>query len=504
MSGALNKDPATLRLEAQTDAGLRARQDESARRTAVAQMAEHMLQPATVHTLEIHGARNTRRTFLDPLFDPLVSSTNNYGTTLGDVLAEIETAVGKLDRFEIFRPAPTVHLSDARARDPAAAATDVDIAIRVSELPRFRLNTGTDIGNTEGSAYGNLLWRNIFGGAETLSLNASAGTRTRSAYSASLSAPIEGNPDVRVSLEGLASATQKPWASHEEALKGGAFRIGWRTLQGDLHSLAYGSTWRQITGLAGTTASPAVRRDGGDSLKSALSHTYVRDRRDNALLPSSGYLVRTTSEVAGWGPLGGDVAFAKTEAEFSGAVSSDSLSGVSFGLGLRGGLLYPLPFGYNVLAGEADPSRINDRFILGGPTDVRGFTQGGLGPHDGGDALGGDVFAAGGVNMLVPVTKAGAASPLRLQLFANSGRLVALKGKKSPDADGATAGQVAQSVSAALQELGTGLPSTAVGLGLVYAHPVARFELNFSLPLVMRRGEESRKGLQVGVGINFL
>lgn len=56
----------------------------------------------------------------------------------------------------------------------------------------------------------------------------------------------------------------------------------------------------------------------------------------------------------------------------------------------------------------------------------------------------------------------------------------------------------------ATKDLSTGLPSIAAGVGLVYAHPVARFELNFSLPLVMRRGEDSRKGLQVGVGINFL
>jgi len=41
-------------------------------------------------------------------------------------------------------------------------------------------------------------------------------------------------------------------------------------------------------------------------------------------------------------------------------------------------------------------------------------------------------------------------------------------------------------------------------VGLVYAHPVARFELNFSLPLVLRKGEEGRKGLQFGVGINLL
>ena len=411
--------------------------------------------------------------------------------------------------------------------------------MRVSELPRFRLNTGTDLGNTEGSAYGNLLWRNIFGGAESLSLNASAGTRTRSAYSAVLAAPLAGNPDVRISVEGLASATQKPWASHEEVLKSGTVRLGWYVPEtGDLHSVAYGSAWRQLTGL-GAGASPSVRRDAGDSLKSSLSHTFTRDRRDNALLPQSGYLVRTVSELAGWGPLGGDVAFAKAEAEVSGAMplsfsSSSSFSspaaplstssatpsiptagdsGITLGAGFRAGVLYPLPFGYNLLGGQAAPSRINDRFLLGGPTDVRGFTQGGLGPHDGSDAVGGDVFAAGGVNLLMPITKAGRASPLRLQLFANSGRLVALRSSKKPKAQaegapatptGMSSSQVAKSVSAAMQELATGLPSTAVGVGLVYAHPVARFELNFSLPLVMRRGEESRKGLQVGVGINFL
>ncbi|CAK7224925.1 hypothetical protein SCUCBS95973_005684 [Sporothrix curviconia] len=537
-SNTLNKDAATLRREAQTDAVLRAKEEESARRRALAAMAEHMLQPATLHTFEIHGARNTRRSFLDPIFQPLVDETRNAGTTLGDVFAEVQDAVGKLERFGIFKPDPTVHFADARQRDPSAAATDYDIAVRVSELPRFRLNTGTDLGNTEGSAYGNLLWRNIFGGAESLSLNASAGTRTRSAYSAVLAAPLEGNPDVRVSVEGLASATQKPWASHEEVLKSGTVRLGWYVPEtGDMHSVAYGSAWRQLTGL-GAGASPTVRRDAGDSLKSSLSHTFTRDRRDNALLPQSGYLVRTLSELAGWGPLGGDVAFAKAEAEVSGVIplifpssSSSSTSassassassapsipaavdsGITLGAGLRAGLLYPLPFGYNLLGGQAAPSRINDRFLLGGPTDVRGFTQGGLGPHDGSDAVGGDVFAAGGVNLLVPITKAGRESPLRLQLFANSGRLVALRNKKQPKAQaeedapvaGQSSSQVAKSVSAAMQELATGLPSTAVGVGLVYAHPVARFELNFSLPLVMRRGEESRKGLQVGVGINFM
>ena len=61
-----------------------------------------------------------------------------------------------------------------------------------------------------------------------------------------------------------------------------------------------------------------------------------------------------------------------------------------------------------------------------------------------------------------------------------------------------------EKVGNALSELGNGLPSIAAGVGLVYAHPVARFELNFSLPLVVRRGEDARKGVSFGVGISML
>ena len=52
--------------------------------------------------------------------------------------------------------------------------------------------------------------------------------------------------------------------------------------------------------------------------------------------------------------------------------------------------------------------------------------------------------------------------------------------------------------------MGNGVPSVAAGVGLVYAHPVARFELNFSLPLVVRRGEGGRKGVSFGVGMSML
>lgn len=460
------------------------------------------------------------------------------GTTLGQVLDHVGEATKKLARFgapyssldsaalysdpwlthysvtDIFKEEGFgVFLSEAPRSESAAPPdkTELDISIRVKEKSRLVFSAGTDFGNAEGSAYTNAVARNIFGGAESLSVNASTGTRTRSAYNATFSTPINGNPDLRLAVEALRSATQKPWASHEEQLTGANLRLAWLTENTDTHALAYSTVWRQLTGLA-ATASPTVRADAGDSLKSSLTHTFTRDRRDNPMLPQSGYLLRTASELAGWGPLNGDVSFAKTEVEASGAVpvtipGMAAKSGVSVGGGLRFGVLYPLPLGYS-LTGAAQPSRINDRFQLGGPTDVRGFKLGGLGPHDGADSVGGDVFAAGSVNALIPLPRTGPDSPLRLQLFANAGRLVALnsKGSKAEGREGLAMDSAAvfKGVRSAVGELTNGLPTLAAGVGLVYAHPVARFELNFSLPLVVRKGEEGRKGLQIGVGINFL
>ncbi|WQF86758.1 Putative bacterial surface antigen (D15), surface antigen D15 [Colletotrichum destructivum] len=505
----LQAGPDALRKEAESSAEFEKLQEEAKIRRLQALLAEQNSQPMTINRLQVHGATNTRRGFLDPIFQPLLAEDVNSNSTLGEVAARLGDARGKLERLGIFHPDPKVHLNSSNQTDPSTTPTDVDVDVVVKELSRYKFNAGTDVGNSEGSAYTSLLWRNIFGGAEQLTVNASAGTRTRSAYSATLSAPVQSNPDTRIALEGLASATDKSWAAHEEVLKGGNLRFSWLSGPKDMHSLEYSGIWRQVTGLR-DNASPTVRADAGDSVKSSVKHTYQRDQRDNPQLPQSGYVLKSVFELAGVGPLGGDVAFSKNELEVGGAVpvpvpGVKGPSGVSIGGGFRFGMLYPLPLGFSS-GGKAQPSRINDRFQLGGPTDVRGFHYGGLGPHDGQDSVGGDVFAAGSVNMLFPLPYKGPESSLRFQVFANGGRLVAMQNKtKGGDSPSSLdAGSVASSAWRAVSDLATGLPSTAAGVGLVYAHPVARFELNFSLPLVLRRGEQGTKGLQVGVGINFL
>ena len=413
-------------------------------------------------------------------------------------MSGLSDAVAKLNRYDIFEQVDTISLS--RSASPTAAQTDVDVALVLKEKSRLYFKTGTELGNTEGTASVEGHARNIFGGGESLTVNAAAGTRTRSAYAAEFQTPfVPADPDTRLAFNAVSTATSKPWSSHEEIVKAAGGRLNW----GGSHQVAYGINWRTVTALA-AAASPTVRYDAGNSVKNSVTYTFLRDRRDNRMLPQRGYLWKSVWEVAGWGPLGGDVSFSKGELEFGGAIPVWN-TGISFGCGFRAGLMYPLPMGYN-FTDKALPSRINDRFHVGGPNDVRGFKHGGLGPRDGNDAAGGDVYAAGSVNILLPIPRTSIDSGFRIQLFANGGRLVGLKnrGKSKAPGEAMASSVVRNGMVKAVQDLGTGLPSLAAGVGLVYAHPVARFELNFSVPLVIRRGEEARKGLQVGVGINFL
>ncbi|KAK2760183.1 hypothetical protein FQN54_002250 [Arachnomyces sp. PD_36] len=458
--------------------------------------------PCTISSVQVLNANNTRAAFLSKIFDPLLNTARDKPITLAEALQEASNSADKLNKFDIFHYPISIFLDKPSQTDPSTSPTDIDIYLSVREKSRLLLKTGTDIGNAEGSGYANLLWRNILGGAETLNLNASLGTRTRSAYQAAFETPVLSDPDFKWEVGGIASSTHKPWASHEEVLKGGWTKLRWMSSSGHRHELGYNGFWRQVTGLT-ENASPTVRGDAGDSVKSSVSHTWVNDRRDNALLPSRGYYAKTFNELAGLGLLKGDVSFWKSEVEAQGAVpipipGIEGESGVSFNTAFRAGFLCPLGLDLN---SKPRLSRINDRFQLGGPTDVRGFRMSGLGPREGPDALGGDVYAAGSASLLTPLPRVGADRPLRLQAFVNGGRLLALK---APQNGFSTSGDVKDSMAATVAELRNGLPSVAAGLGLVYAHPAARFELNFSLPLSLRVGEEGRKGLQFGVGISFL
>jgi outer membrane protein insertion porin family len=408
----------------------------------------------------------------------VLAAEKQQSYTLSSALAELQNTTNKLHRFGIFQPSINLYLDQA----PTALSdrTAITALLSVRERGRVQLNTGTEVGNAEGGGYFNATVRNVFGGAETLYASATTATstadvghRTRSNYEVSFSTPIAADPDRVFELGAFAGHRSNHYfASHEEASKG--VRAGLKFLSNlGNHELVYNNVWRTLSNLS-PDASPTVRADAGDSVKSSITHTLTRDNRDSHLLPTSGTLIKATLELAG---LGGDVNHVKTTVETQHSVPLPH--GISVSAGLRGG----------ALISENNRSSIADRFFLGGATDIRGFRENGMGPRDGNDAVGGDVFLAAGASVFFPLPRLGPETPVRIQAFVNGGRLVAC-------AEGG--------VKEAVRELANGWPSAAAGVGLVYRHPVARFELNFAMPVVKREEERARKGLQFGVGINFL
>jgi hypothetical protein len=101
-----------------------------------------------------------------PPFSPLSSSLSQ----------QIHAA---LYPFGIFK---TIDVRLETAQSILAPEGSVDVVVDVKEVPRWYLKSGTEVGAGEGGAYVTANVRNVFGGAETLGVQFSTGTKTRLAF----------------------------------------------------------------------------------------------------------------------------------------------------------------------------------------------------------------------------------------------------------------------------------------------------------------------------------
>ncbi|RKP25769.1 surface antigen-domain-containing protein [Syncephalis pseudoplumigaleata] len=352
------------------------------------------------------GVRHTRRSFLDRLATPILEAA-----TFGEAIERTQTVVSRLGRLGIC--AGVAGELD-RARGPLAKEKGIDALLTIRERNRLTIMTGTQIGDEEGSVNGSVTFRNAFGGAECFEANASMGTRTPSAFQASFTTPLASNPDHMASVHAYQTLRSKMMqASHNEMTRGATLRyeasghcaVHWRRL--GQHGIYYDIAWRNIYQLT-DKASLAIRNDAGHTLRSALGHVLIRDRRNSSELPTDGYLLRVQNEVAG---PGGDVHYAKCEVE--GQWLQSLGRGFHASLTTRGGFIAPL---------AGDRLRVNDRFTLGGPVSLRGFKTFGMGPREDDDMVGGNIYYALGLSLFTPLPKVDS-DRFKGHLFVNAGTL---------------------------------------------------------------------------------
>lgn len=225
-------------------------------------------------------------------------------------------------------------------------------------------------------------------------------------------------------------------------------------------------------------ASHVIRDQAGKNLKSSLCYTWTRSTRDDNILPTRGYFLRSNTQVAG---LGGDSQFVKGDFVAQGHWTP-SFAGLFT-------LTQTLKFGHILPFNNAKPILFPDRFQMGGPTSVRGFTLNSLGPRQFSDSLGGTSFIETGLQFSFPFLQS-AAHFARAHLFVNAGLLGDLDQNK---------------IQSAFNSPCTIKPNVSVGGGLMFKMAeTARLELNFAVPLVKPEGLKCERGIQVGLGMEFL
>ncbi|PWN25680.1 hypothetical protein BDZ90DRAFT_281493 [Jaminaea rosea] len=464
--------------------------------------------PLRLSSIRLIGTTHVRPSFLSHLCAPYISqptalqrllgvgpssSSSSHPlpapgerTTLRELLALSARLAEQLDRLDLFRGVDVTLLPSASADSPHSKE-ETDIVIQLAEAPRFWLKSSSDVGNGEGSVSLQGRVRNLFGGGEKLEGSYEVGTRTRSALNATLSAPVAGSADHVARLGVYSCERDKSWyASHEESSAGLRVSIeGANRARGLTNELACEGVWRRI-GRVGAGASTPVRRERGDDVKTSLVHTLVHDTRDEPFLGSEGWFGKSVTELASrW--LGGGRDHLRWEGEasltrrldFTSTGLRGEVQGWGYSTGLRTGFILPLRRG--------ERHHLSDLFHLGGPTSLRMFSPNSLGPKSGRDSLGGWAYYEVGGSLFAPCWPGKAHWPLKVHAFLNAGQV----------AGGASSR--GQSLLSAARE-----PSMSAGMGLAYTQGPLRVEVNAGMPITSRRGDGQRKGVQFGIGIDFL
>jgi outer membrane protein insertion porin family len=477
------------------------------------------LLPLRLSSIRIEGAKEMRKSFLTRICKPYTDATIKptflnkfiYAHRLDQImpgqstslpgliglLGSIGTDLGGLDAFADIQASlqPSLVVNPIDPSSPLIASEeDVDVVFTCKQKPRFFLKTSTDVGNGEGNAAIQARIRNVFGGAEQAEFSATTGTRTRQAFNGSLSLPMFALPDHLFTVSAYAQDRDlSAFSSVTEGARGAklAMRINRSGMGGGIHEIAYELTHRHL-GRLKPTASLSMRYAAGHSVKSSISHTFTHDTRDDTCMATSGILFKTLCEYAG---LGGDQQHVKAEIE----TQLSRRFGILSSLEDQFAVSFSARTGFLSSFNGRSPA-FSDRFQLGGPTSVRMFRYNSLGPKDGLDSLGGDAYFSTGTSLIAPFWPGKAHWPLKWHAFVNAGQLIQLDHNKLVNANTTISnGNVSAIWSDMLSK-----PSCSAGVGLMIRQSGLRAEINVGVPLTIRKGDGGRKGVQLGIGIDFL
>lgn len=389
--------------------------------------------PLRVNLIRVLGSHLSRHSFLQSLTGNVFNAT-----TTENVLEQVNQAFVQLQRTDVFK--------DVQLYVDTKTKETVDMTVVLKEKDKGFLKSNVITKDNQAELSGGLGIRNIFGGGESVYSSFSYGNYTSAAAETIAETYIPGCANIKAGIlvNGFIRDHSQISAFEEATRSAAVYLKGWSKL-GE-HQIGYSIAERDI--VAFSEASSTIQAQSGSHFKYSLYHKFIRDERNNTILPTEGHYISLIQEVAGLKNQG-DISYVKHELNIS---HHQPLSRyITLSTSARAGLLTHVSKELSVL----------DIFYLGGPLSVRGFKMGGIGERDQGDALGGEAYCAAGVSLISSIPKLECV-PVKIHAFANGGSIVT-------KATGAN--ELAQT------------PRASVGLGLIFHHNIARIEANYCIPL---------------------
>ncbi len=278
-------------------------------------------------------------------------------------------------------------------------------------------------------------------------------------------------------------------ANYSERRTGISLRLGYQFNDHLAQAWNYTFTDRNVYDV-NSSASIYVQDEAGQSLLSQVGQTLALDYRDSRVDAHSGFIAKLGTDFAG---LGGDAKYARVKVDGTYFIPLDFLTGDSeWGIAVSGSAGY--------LANLGGRERIIDRFFLGGD-NLRGFQDGGVGPHSipvnarngnpaylASDALGGEFIYTQSTELHFPLPIS-ADLGLSGRAFADIGGLQGLK----PDA-----------FTSSRQDVGTNnySPRVGTGIGVSWKSPFGLINVDLGYPVV-RQKYDRQQIFRFGFGTRF-
>jgi len=322
---------------------------------------------------------------------------------------KIQKSKQRLDRLGYF--------TEVDVETPAVTGTSdqVDVNFKVKERPTGAVTIGAGFSSSEKLILsGSITQQNIFGSGKHVTANLSTSKINRN-IGLSYTDPYHTVDGVSRGFDIYSRRTDASMLGlgfYTTNTLGAGVRYGIPLTEVDSLGLGLAA---ENTRLGVDSTSPLRYQDfvkifGNNNNAVPGSIGWVRDQRDNALMPTSGTLIRATLEA---GLPGGTLKYYKLtdQVQWYYPISRSYTLMLNGEIGAANGMGgKPLPFYKNLYAG--------------GPTSVRGYDSYSLGPRDANDAiLGGNKRIVGNAEVVFPMPGTGADRSMRLSVFLDAGQV---------------------------------------------------------------------------------